>query len=133
MLKNQVTGILALAMIASPAMATEADVETSTPETAVEAEVSSPFAKAKPIAEASLATIAGREDINQLTNADQTNSVSDNEVGDNSVTGELSISDRAFSNTTGFIILNANTGNNVAINASIQVNVALPQTGAAGQ
>jgi hypothetical protein len=92
-----------------------------------------PFAEAAPIDEGDLALIAGREDINQLTNAEQNNSVNGNDVGDNSVTGTISLSDQAFANSNGFVILNANTGNNVAINASIQVNIALPSASAAGQ
>ncbi|MEL7197963.1 MAG: hypothetical protein AAGL10_06580 [Pseudomonadota bacterium] len=94
---------------------------------------SSPFAEATPIDEEKLAKIAGREDINQFTNADQNNSVNGNDVGDNSVTGTINVSDQAFSNSNGFVILNANTGNNVAINASIQVNVALPSASVPGQ
>ena len=133
MKKIQTAAFVGLMLMGSPAMAGEGNEAKSERSQASSANAASPFAKAEPIAERGLAAIAGREDVNQVTNSEQTNSVSENSVGDNSVTGELSISDNAFSNTTGFIILNANTGSNVAINASIQVNVALPQTVNTGQ
>ena len=84
------------------------------------------FASAEPIEETKLAKIAGREDVNQVIQSDQQNNVGSNSVGDNSETGTITIRDNAFANLNGFTILNANTGNNVAINSSIQVNVALP-------
>ncbi|MEP3052055.1 MAG: hypothetical protein ABJP48_04855 [Erythrobacter sp.] len=116
MLKIHTACALACALIASPAWA----------EDEKKPEESAPFAAATPIEEGKLAKIAGREDLNQVTQANQQNAVGGNNVGDNSTTGTIDISDNAFSNTTGFTILNANTGNNVAINASIQVNIALP-------
>ena len=132
MIKLHTTCVLGLALLAAPVAAengeTPAGADTATSETAA-----SPFGKAEPVAEQKLAKIAGREDINQVTNADQNNSVSGNDVGDNSVTGQIAVSDQAFSNTNGFVILNANTGNNVAINASIQVNVALPAASVTSQ
>ncbi|MEP0189471.1 MAG: hypothetical protein ABJP70_02660 [Erythrobacter sp.] len=85
-----------------------------------------PFASAEPIEETKLAKIAGREDVNQVIQSDQQNNVGSNSVGDNSETGTITLRDNAFANLNGFTILNANTGNNVAINSSIQVNVALP-------
>ena len=83
------------------------------------------FASAEPIEETKLAKITGREDVNQVIQSDQQNNVGSNSVGDNSETGTITIRDNAFANLNGFTILNANTGNNVAINSSIQVNVAL--------
>ncbi len=132
MLKFQSVCALGLALAASPLAAQDQPNETVSADTA-EVQNQSPFANAEPVAEQNLAAIAGREDINQLTNAQQTNDVSGNEVGDNSVTGQINITDNAFSNTNGFVVLNANTGNNVAINASIQVNVALPVQSAPAQ
>lgn len=130
MVKLHTSLALGIALIASPLAAQEQPAEQAANQ-AVAAETktqgpASPFGAAEPVEERNLAAIAGREDINQLTNAEQANAVTGNEVGDNSVTGQINISDRAFSNTNGFVVLNANTGNNVAINASIQVNVALP-------
>ncbi len=123
MTKISMAFALAAAAVASPALAEDAKpapAEQSTPA------AKSVFADATPVDEGKLAKIAGKEDLTQLTNSDQTNSVDGNSVGDNSNTGTISISDNAFNNMNGMTILNANTGNNVAINASIQVNIALP-------
>ena len=122
---------ITLALCAVPAAAEEVEKAAETAESTAqtvpsETEAPAVFADAKVVEERQLAAIAGREDVNQFTNADQNNAVKGNNVGDNSVTGQINISDQAFSNTNGFVVLNANTGNNVAINASIQVNVALP-------
>ncbi len=123
MTKISMAFALAAAAVASPALAEDAKpapAEQSAPA------AKSVFADATPVDEGKLAKIAGKEDLTQLTNSDQTNSVGGNSVGDNSNTGTISISDNAFNNMNGMTILNANTGNNVAINASIQVNIALP-------
>ena len=109
------------AAIASPAMAEEKPA--AKPAVSTEAPI---FAEAKPIDEAKLAKIAGREDLSQVSKSDQANEVSENTVGDNSRTGTVSFRDNAFNNMTGITIVNANTGNNVAINAAVQVNIALP-------
>ena len=116
MTKLSMAFAIACVAVTTPAMAEEAKP----------AEKSTVFAKAKPVSEGKLAKIAGREDLTQLNNADQSNSVESNSVGDNSNTGTIVLRDNAFRNMNGMTILNANTGNNVAINASIQVNIALP-------
>lgn len=134
MTKVLCAGALALAVCAAPLAAEDkavakpdaTDAATLALEAAAEANAETPFGGAQVVEEQQLATIAGREDLAQVTNAEQSNAVTGNDVGDNSVTGTIVLSDQAFSNTSGFVILNANTGNNVAINASIQVNVALP-------
>ena len=84
----------------------------------------SPFGHAA-IDDGALQAIAGREDTNQLSTATQTAGVSRNSVGDNSVTGDARVSDNAFQNLSGLSILNVNTGNNVAINAAMNVNIAI--------
>lgn len=117
---STIRGLLRACSLATLAVTAPAMAEDAKPEKKVV------FAEATPIGEKKLAKIAGREDINQLTNADQTNAVESNNVGDNSQTGTISIRDNAFRDMNGLTILNANTGNNVAINASIQVNIALP-------
>ena len=78
-----------------------------------------------PVSEDMLKAIAGREDVTQIAQADQAAAVSRNSVGDNSVTGEVQISDNAFQNMSGLSVLNVNTGNNVAINASMNVNISI--------
>lgn len=121
MLKLYSTIVLGCALVAAPAAAEEVK-----PAEAAKAEAATPFAEAAPLEETKLAKIAGREDVAQVNEADLRNNVTGNNVGDNSETGDISFRDNAFSNSNGFTIVNANSGNNVAINASIQVNVALP-------
>ena len=75
--------------------------------------------------ESKLQAIAGREDITQISQADQTAEVSRNSVGDNSITGSSRVDGNAFQNMSGLSILNVNTGNNVAINASMNVNISI--------
>ncbi len=84
----------------------------------------SPFSVSA-IDEGALQAIAGREDTAQLAQAEQFAGVAQNSVGDNSVTGDARIADNAFQNMSGLSILNVNTGNNVAINASMNVNVSI--------
>ncbi|MFD1787035.1 hypothetical protein ACFSC3_05565 [Sphingomonas floccifaciens] len=83
------------------------------------------FAAVETIADAELRTIAGREDIAQHAMADQVAGVSHNSVGDNVRTGDARIADNALQNLSGLSILNVNTGNNVAINAAMNVNIAI--------
>ncbi|HEU4649988.1 MAG TPA: hypothetical protein VFS49_01105 [Croceibacterium sp.] len=72
-----------------------------------------------------LGTIAGRENTRQVALNEQSAGVSRNSVGDNSVTGDAQIDGNAFQNMSGFSILNVNTGNNVAINAAMTVNISI--------
>ena len=69
--------------------------------------------------------IAGREDTQQAATANQTAGVSHNSVGDHVQTGDAQIDGNAFQNMSGLSILNVNTGNNVAINAALNVNISL--------
>lgn len=83
------------------------------------------FGAAPSIGEDRLRLIAGREDVVQESRADQTAAVSRNSVGDNVTTGNAKIDGQAFQNMSGLSILNVNTGNNVAINAALNVNVSI--------
>ena len=83
-----------------------------------------PFA-VSPIDDATLRSTAGREDVAQHAQADLTASVSSNSVGDGAITGDARIADNAFQNMSGLSILNVNTGNNVAINAAMNVNIVM--------
>jgi len=87
-------------------------------------DAAAPFA-APALGDALLGGIAGREDTAQAASADQTAGVSHNSVGDNVRTGDAKIADNAFQNMSGLSILNVNTGNNVAINAAMNVNIAI--------
>jgi hypothetical protein len=103
---------LAPAAISSPVAAQSRDAATD------------PF-QAEAIDDASLGAIAGREDTAQHATAEQTAGVVDNSVGDNVQTGDATIDGAAFQNLSGLSILNVNTGNNVAINAAMNVNIAI--------
>lgn len=72
-----------------------------------------------------LQQVAGREDTLQISQASLMAGVSRSSVGANSVTGNAQIDGNAFQNMSGLSILNVNTGNNVAINAAMNVNVSI--------
>lgn len=77
------------------------------------------------VADDTLGTVAGKADLEQSVRADNRATVSNNRVIGNSVTGVISIDGNAFQNLNGLAIVSANTGNNVVINASLNVNVAI--------
>ncbi len=74
------------------------------------------------LAETDLGAIAGREDHGiQVASADQRNTVQNNSVTGNSVTGSVSLDGQAFQNLSGLAVINANSGNNVAMNSAMNV------------
>ena len=83
-----------------------------------------PFSSA-PIDGEVLDQVHGRADLNQVAQSDHIAEVKDSSVSGNSTTGAVAIDGNAFQNLSGLSIVNANTGNNVAINASMNVNIAL--------
>ena len=66
-----------------------------------------------------------REDLSIAAQSKQASTVSQNSVSGVTTTGELSIADNAFQNATGLTVINANTGNNVAMNASLNVTIVM--------
>lgn len=72
-----------------------------------------------------LGRIAGKVDLSQAVIAENSATVAGNQVIGNSTTGVINIADNAFQSLNGLAIISANTGNNVAINASLNVNVAI--------
>jgi len=84
-----------------------------------------PFATAVPLSEGGLAAATAREDVNQLAINRQTASVSSSSVSGTTQTGNASFAGNAFSNVSGLTVINANTGNNVAINGAITVNLTI--------
>lgn len=103
---------------------------TSTAPTAIPSEPQKPAApaKASPFSSPALnvealGSATAREDISQIASSDQTATVSGSSVNGQSTTGNLVIDGNAFQNQSGLTIVNANTGNNVAVNASMNVNV----------
>lgn len=94
------------------------------------AAVDSAFEAAGALDEADLGRIAGREDRGAvIASATQRNTVANNSVTGNSVTGNIAIDGNAFQNLQGLAVINANSGNNVAINSAMNVtiNMGLPQ------
>ena len=84
-----------------------------------------PFSPAARIAGKDLAAITGRADTSMVIRADNTSNVSHNSVSGVSQTGSISFDERAFANLNGLSLLSANTGNNVSINSSLNLNVAI--------
>lgn len=83
------------------------------------------FDPAGAVTEEALQASAGKADLGQVAMANQENIVARNSVSGNSVTGAVGIAGNAFQNLNGLSIVNANSGNNVAINAAMNVNVAI--------
>lgn len=78
-----------------------------------------------PVTERALSDIAGKAGVPLQIIADNRSVVADNYIVGNVSTGGVSIDGNAFQGLNGLAIVNANTGNNVAINASLNVNVAI--------
>ena len=91
----------------------------------VAADAGSPFGDAVMISQEQLGTIAGQTDVNQIIQAQNRSQVSNNSVSGTSVTGTITFDGSSFQNLNGLSVLSANTGNNVAINSSMNVNVAI--------
>lgn len=92
---------------------------------AVPASAQQVFDPAGAVPEAALKATAGKADLGQLAIADQTNTVAGNSVNGTSTTGAVGFAGNAFENMNGLAVINANSGNNVAINAALNVNVSI--------
>ena len=116
----------ALALSAPPALAQDAAAQpgAASAQAQPDAPANSPFASAA-VSDDTLQSIAGREDTLQYSQADLKAGVTNNSVGDHAVTGAAEIDGNAFQNMSGLSILNVNTGNNVAINAAMNVNISI--------
>lgn len=105
-------GLVALLSLGGPAMAQQAEEPKL-------------FGASSRVDSADLATITGRADTNMAIQAENNANVSNNSVNGDSQTGTISFDAAAFANLNGLSLLSANTGNNVAINSSLNVNVAI--------
>lgn len=76
---------------------------------------------APPVDDGQLGAIAGRADLAIVAQSDQASTVTQNSVGNNSLTGDVKIDGSAFQNMQGLSLLNVNTGNNVSMNTSMNV------------
>lgn len=84
-----------------------------------------PFEAVQPVANSDLNGITGQSDLAQIVKAENNSVVSGNTVSGNSQTGVINFDGGAFQNLNGLSLLSANTGNNVSINSSLNVNVAI--------
>ena len=78
------------------------------------------------LSEAQLADASGRQGVSmqwQINNNQQNANVSDNLLSGTVVTGDNSISDNAFGNMSGVATVIQNTGNQVVIQDSTQINI----------
>lgn len=117
------SGLCVAAMALAATSAAAAD-----PAPAVQAEISTdearrPFAAGKAQDEQTLKSATAREDVSMTNISDQSSSVSNSSVNGPSTTGDIGFSDSALQNASGITMINSNTGNNVAMNSSMNVNV----------
>lgn len=105
---------------AGPALAGPAEGAADSPE---REEAQAPFAGSAVASEETLDKATAREDLSVVAESRQTSNVSNNSVNGNSATGDVRLSDNAFQNASGLTVINANSGINVSMNASINVNI----------
>jgi hypothetical protein len=115
--------VAAFAMASSAHAAPPTAVVAAPPEATAQA--ASPFAGAATIDDAALAGSTAREDLSLVAQTEQTGNVSNNQIRGRSNTGDVQFLDRAFENASGMTIVNANSGNNVSMNASFNVNIVI--------
>lgn len=90
------------------------------------AAASGAFGAAAAVTETELRVITGRDDLGAMVaSANQRNTVANNSVTGTSTTGSVRIDGNAFQNLQGLAVINANSGNNVAINSAMNVVVNL--------
>lgn len=78
---------------------------------------------ATPLDVSALNAETAREDVSQIAAAEQSSQVAHNTINGPSTTGTVSVDGNAFQNLQGLAIINANSGNNVSINAALNVNI----------
>lgn len=84
-----------------------------------------PFGTADVMDAHALAAVTGRADVAMEIRAQNTSTVSNNSVSGESTTGQISFDSGAFQSLAGLSLLSANTGNNVSINSSLNVNISI--------
>ena len=84
-----------------------------------------PFSSSKAAADDVLDKATAREDLSLIARSQQSSNVSNNSINGPSTTGDIRMSDNAFQNASGLTIINANSGNTVAMNGSINVNIVM--------
>lgn len=122
---------LAAALLTAGAANAQAETSASTTSSAQSTTGGSaaPFAGQKAASTEILDRATAREDMSQVATSTQTSTVTGNSVNGTSTTGDLSFSDTAFQNASGLTVINANSGNNVSMNASLNVNIVMVPAG----
>lgn len=89
------------------------------------ADPDAPFGAASAVAGNDLAKITGKADTSMTVRANNSSTVAGNAVIGQSQTGTINFDSGTFQNMAGMSLLSANTGNNVSINSSLNVNVSI--------
>lgn len=118
-------GLLVTSILAGPASAQAALAVSPTSDMQPRGAVDGPFGTSQVAGDDTLGRATAREDISLVAQSDLNSNVSNNEINGDTVTGDISFSDTAFANSGGLTIVNANSGNNVGMNASINVNLVM--------
>lgn len=116
---------LGLAAFAFPAVAA---AEQPAPFAIAPSDGPAPFQAAPVVSDDVLSGAHAKADlslIDQIAAVHNSSTVADNTINGDFATGVVSIASDAFAGTTGLTLFNINTGNNVAINSSMNVNVAI--------
>lgn len=119
---------LGLAATTVPAMAAAEPPAPSAPSAPAASDAVVPFTAAPVVSDNVLSGAHAKADlslIDQVAAVHNSSTVTDNTITGDFTTGVVSIASDAFAGTTGLTLFNINTGNNVAINASMNVNVAI--------
>lgn len=83
----------------------------------------SPFDPETAVDSAVLKNISGREGLTLANFALPNAAVIENSISGNFETGAVTLDGQAFQNMNGLAVINANSGNNVAVNSVLMVNI----------
>ena len=111
-----------LSLVAVPAVSAQAQIAAADAPRDVEAGA---FSAARAVTLQTLETATAREDLSIVAQTQQTSTVSRSSVSGNVTTGAVGVAGNAFQNATGLTVVNSNSGNNVAMNGSINVNIVM--------
>lgn len=127
-------GILIASLLqATPVLAADASTPAPSPQDLSHGQAMEPcppFASVAIADDAQLAVVTGMADIKAIqetANVANTSTVTGNIINGDPITGTISIDGGSFSGFNGLALVSANTGNNVSINAAMNVNVAIQQ------
>jgi outer membrane receptor protein involved in Fe transport len=118
MMRSLYAGPIALAAFMLPAAALAAPAPSTAAQAA--AQPTAPFGA--PLDDATMSKTTGRADTSMIAQSKQTSNVSNNTITGDSTTGDVNI-ENAFQNASGLVLINANSGNNVSMNGSMNVNI----------